>query len=102
LQNILFSRQVSVTPLLRTSADYPGEAGWLPAESYREKVKRNKEIVLQMSPDTAVADEHLRLITGKILASKFLNATDLALGELPMRAINIKHNLFRIWWKNEE
>ena len=208
----------------------PWAGGLAPGQSYRDKVKRNKEIALQMSPDTAVADEHLRLITSKILASKFLkervlgkslvnprfniyeggafygkhadsafmggaprqvrtdisatlflcdpasydggelvldypsgatvsikepqgtlvfypsgvmhqvtpvtrgrriayvawieshiqnpqmrdilteitalceelNATNLALGELHMRAINIKHNLFRIWWKNEE
>jgi len=204
--------------------------GLAPGQNYRDKVKRNKEISLQMSPDTAGADEHLRLITSKILASKFLkerilgkslvnprfnlyeagdfygkhadsafmggaqrqvrtdisatlflcdpagydggelvldyasgasvsvkeprgtlvfypsgvmhqvlpvvrgrriafvawveshiqnpqlrdilteittlceelNATDLALGDVHMRAVNIKHNLFRIWWKNEE
>jgi len=207
----------------------PWAGGLAPGQSYRDKVKRNKEIALQMSPDTAVADEHLRLITSKILASQFLkerilgkslvnprfnlyegapstasmpiqrswagrrgrserispqpcsyvtrqattagtrarlsfrsdrldqgaaghagvlsvgvmhqvtpvtrgrriafvawieshiqnpqmrdilteitalceelNATNLALGELHMRAINIKHNLFRIWWKHEE
>jgi PKHD-type hydroxylase len=46
--------------------------GMAPEQQYRDKVKRNKEIPLQMSPETAVADEHLRAITKKILASSFL------------------------------
>jgi PKHD-type hydroxylase len=50
----------------------PWSGGLAPGQSYRDKVKRNKEIALQMSPDTAVADEHLRLITSKLLESKFL------------------------------
>lgn len=47
-------------------------AGLAPDENYRGKVKRNQEISLGMSPATALADEHMRRITGKILSSTFL------------------------------
>lgn len=46
--------------------------GMAPDPAYRDKVKRNQEIALGMSPDSAIADEHMRRITSRILASDFL------------------------------
>lgn len=50
----------------------PWQAGLAPDQRYRDKVKCNQEIALNMSPDTALADEHMRRITSKLLASDFL------------------------------
>jgi PKHD-type hydroxylase len=65
--------------------------GMAPEQQYRDKVKRNKEIPLGMSAESAVADEHLRLITKKILASSFLQ--ERILGKT---LVNPRFNLYEV------
>jgi PKHD-type hydroxylase len=50
----------------------PWSSGLAPDQKYRDQVKRNREIALNFSPETALADEHMRHITSRLLSSDFL------------------------------
>ena len=66
-------------------------------------VTRGRRIAFVAWIESHIQNPQMRDILTEITAlCEELNATNLALSELHMRAINIKHNLFRIWWKNEE
>jgi PKHD-type hydroxylase len=69
----------------------PWAGGLTHGQQYRDKVKRNKEIPLGMSSETTVADEHLRSITKKILASAFLQ--ERVLGKT---LVNPRFNLYEV------
>lgn len=48
--------------------------GMAPGALYREKVKGNHEIAFQMSKETAVADQHMKEISRKVMESKFVRS----------------------------
>ena len=52
-----------------TLRQLPWQEGHAPGELYREKVKRNQEISLEMSPETKVADDIMATISRKLMAN---------------------------------
>jgi PKHD-type hydroxylase len=63
--------------------------GQAPGALYREKVKGNKEIPFQMSPETKIADERMRLISDRIMESKFVRAR-----MFPKNLVSPRFNLY--------
>jgi len=63
--------------------------GLAPGELYREKVKGNREIALQMSPETKAADELMGRIGGKIMECKFVRER-----MFPKSMVNPRFNLY--------
>lgn len=67
----------------------PWSEGMAPGALYREKVKGNREISLQMSEATAVADRHMQFISNKVLESKHLRKR-----LFPKSMVNPRFNLY--------
>lgn len=63
--------------------------GLAPGAQYREKVKGNKEIALQMSDSTRVADEIMRQISNRVMECKFVRQR-----MFPKSMVNPRFNLY--------
>jgi PKHD-type hydroxylase len=63
--------------------------GMAPGALYREKIKGNHEIALQMSEGTRIADQHMQFISTKVMESKFLRER-----LFPKSLINPRFNLY--------
>ena len=63
--------------------------GLAPGKLYREKVKGNKEIAFQMSPQTAPADEAIKQINHAIMSSSFIRTR-----MFPKSMVNPRFNLY--------
>jgi len=64
--------------------------GYAPGALYREKIKGNREIPLQMSENSRAADEHMRAITNKIMESQFIRDRS-----FPKSLVNPRFNLYQ-------
>lgn len=63
--------------------------GLAPGQLYREKVKGNKEIAFQMSPQTAPADELIKQINNAIMSSSHIRTR-----MFPKSMVNPRFNLY--------
>ncbi|MBL4765404.1 MAG: Fe2+-dependent dioxygenase [Colwellia sp.] len=68
----------------------PWASGMAPGALYREKVKGNDEIAFKMSKETAVADQHMQVISRKVMENKFVRSRIFA-----NNMVNPRFNLYQ-------